>query len=418
MTLHDKFVESSIDGLILLEQKTGAKVQYGIMPPFTAPFRDLLSVQEAAKRIAAFIGLVGYTFIVAEAKQVENVGGHIDLSTEGNDIFIEIDPAMIKFPDSVAATLCHEVCHKWLQHNNINFLLKIDNEILTDITCIFLGFGKIMLNGCKAESTRNETNENGTLTFTETMTTGYLNREQLAFLYCVVNTMRKIPPSKVMYGLTAEAAQAVEQCNLQHGHYYVSEYHQQGANSELASMFDAAIAQAQFVMVELNKYLQYITISFIDTIANFLKENYKKIESVRQDASQLMGENSDDPALNFLRIMKSSLKLDQINQQMKILSKDANVFKWFARKIALVLFRNKKHFPSPSPSMFNVVVCPKDGTRLKLPENSPNIIVTCPKCKYRFLYNTTMISFSENHIIQDYSVLKKIRSVFVRKQKS
>jgi hypothetical protein len=92
--MSERFVESFVDKLILLEARTGASVHYRVMQPFTAPFRDALSVQERAKVIADSIGLTGYTFIVSLAKQKEEVGGHIDLSTEGTAVFIEIDPKM------------------------------------------------------------------------------------------------------------------------------------------------------------------------------------------------------------------------------------------------------------------------------------------------------------------------------------
>jgi hypothetical protein len=110
--MSDRFVEAFIDKLILLEQKTGAKVQYRIMSPVPVTFHDTLSIQKAAKDIAAFIGLTGFTFNIAITTQKENTGGHIDLSTDDTGVFVEIDPYMMKFPESVAATLCHEISHK------------------------------------------------------------------------------------------------------------------------------------------------------------------------------------------------------------------------------------------------------------------------------------------------------------------
>lgn len=175
----NRFRDSVVEKLILLEQKTGASISYHLMPPFETSFHDYLSIQDAAKQIADFIGLAGFTFIVAVTMQEEKVGGHIDLSTGRKNIFIEIDEKTMKFPNAVGATLCHEVCHKWLQVNGISSYIEIENEILTDISTVFLGLGKIMLNGCKTTHLRYETIPNGTRTVTETMTSGYLERNQL-----------------------------------------------------------------------------------------------------------------------------------------------------------------------------------------------------------------------------------------------
>jgi len=136
----ETFVLSFVDKLILLEQRAGSQVHYRIMPPLAGPFHDCISIQKVARQIADSIGLTHFSFIITFAKQKKNVGGHIDLSTGGRDVFIEIDPDAIPFPDSVGAILCHEICHKWLQVMGISSPIEIDNEILTDITTVFLGF--------------------------------------------------------------------------------------------------------------------------------------------------------------------------------------------------------------------------------------------------------------------------------------
>jgi len=166
----ERFVEAFVDKLVLLQQKTGTRVHYRVMPPLTVPFQDCLAMQTVAKEIAEFIGLEDFTFIVTTAKQKENVGGHIDLSTSGREVFVEVDSEVMEFPDTTAAALCHEICHKWLQVNNIHSVIEIDNEILTDISCVFLGFGKIMLNGCNVTKVRNEITPDGTRTVTKTLT--------------------------------------------------------------------------------------------------------------------------------------------------------------------------------------------------------------------------------------------------------
>lgn len=394
--MSERFVEAFVDKLILLEQKTGANVHYRVMHPFIAPFHDYVSIQKTAKDIAESIGLTGYTFIVSVAKQKENVGGHIDPSTEGTTVFLEIDSAMMKFPDSVGATLCHEICHKWLQRNGIRSSLEIDNEILTDITSVFLGFGKIMLNGCKTENVRYETIPNGTRTITETMRAGYLDRDQLAFAYSLVCAMRKIPSSDFMQGLNAEATDAIRKCNSSFGHHYTSRFHQKEQSQESVDGFKSEVTQAQYIMAELDKHVTYISTSFCDTVHAFLKAGHKKLESLRQNAIAFVNETSPDPALRFLQAIKTECEINRFSEQVPPVSQEADKFLRHARQIGRHLSRNSQRFPSPSPTMFNIVVCPKDGTKLRLPENSGDLFVTCPKCKYHFAYNTSVVSFSDS----------------------
>ena len=142
-------VEAFVDKLALLEQKTGAMVHYAIMDPLPDFIPGCLAMQAAAKQIAEFVGLHGFTFIVATTKQKDKVGGHIDLSTSGQEVFIEIDSEILEFPAVAATVLGHEICHKWLQAHGIRSSYAMDHEMLTDISCVFLGLGKIMLNGCR-----------------------------------------------------------------------------------------------------------------------------------------------------------------------------------------------------------------------------------------------------------------------------
>lgn len=51
--------------------------------------------------------------------------------------------------ESVVSTLIHECTHHFLLSHNIRLEKRIHNEILTDITTIYLGFGKLMYEGYK-----------------------------------------------------------------------------------------------------------------------------------------------------------------------------------------------------------------------------------------------------------------------------
>jgi len=413
--MSDRFVEAFVDKLILLERSTGASVQYRVMPPFTTPFYDHLSIQKAAKDIAAFIGLTGFTFIVAMAKQKEKVGGHIDLSTQDKNVFVEIDDDMMKFPDAVGATLCHEACHKWLQVKGIRSPIEIDNEILTDMTSVFLGFGKIMLNGCKTTKVRHETIPNGTRTITETMTAGYLERNQLAFVYGLVCAMRRIPSSEFMKGLNAEATHAVHICNSSLGHHYAPRFHQIETPRESVAGFTSRMDEAQYTMADLDKHVTYTKKSLCQTVDVFLKAGHKKLESLRQKAVAMIQDISPDPALRFLQVIQIEFEINRLIEQVHSVSQEAEGILQHAREIGRHLSRNGHHFPPPSPGMFNIVTCPQDGTKLRLPESSGDLITTCPTCKYRFAYNTSEVSFPEPRAPRNFAWWQRIRNLMRQK---
>lgn len=393
--MSDRFVEAFVEKLLLLEQRVGANVQYRVMPPFTAPFVDQISIQQTVKDIAQFIGLTGFTFIVAVARQKEKVGGHIDLSASGPEVFIEIDSDMMKFPDAVAATLCHEVCHKWLQTNGIRLPITTENEILTDITTVFLGFGKIMLNGCNATHVRHESVPNGTRTITKTLKSGYLDRDQFAFVYRLVCSMRNVPESDSIQGLSSEAMQAVQSCNATLGHHYDARFHRAETLQDSVAHLDSIITDHQRNLANLKKHTVYARQSFLETIDAFVVASHTNLSSLRQKAAAMTQGGELDPVVRFLQSIQKQRELNRMAETLSPMTDAMHGFLKHTRSICRYFYRHADRFPVPTPETFSIVTCPQDGTKLRLPENSGDLIATCPTCEYRFAYNTAVPEFSE-----------------------
>jgi hypothetical protein len=350
-------------------------------------------------------------FIISLAEQKKGVVGHIDLSTAGKEVFIEIDPKAMAFPDSVGATLCHEICHKWLQDKGISSPIEIDNEILTDITTIFLGFGKIMLNGCEVKNVTRTRVAVGTQTTTKTLTSGYLDRDQLAFVYRLVCAMRRIPDSEYMSGLNREATDSILSCDRSFGQYYSQRFHELEATGAILKYLQSETIATQQQMAELNKYCEYVKQSFCDTVDEFLKTTHEYLEDLHQKAGMITQTNDHDPALRFLRSIRKHHKLEQITETVVATGNKFQKLLAASKLIARQVWKNNAQFPPPSAAMFNIVKCPKDGKKFRLPQDSPNLIVSCPTCRYRFAYNTTCVSFNSQQKPQTFGWARRIWNV-------
>jgi len=413
----DQFVQSVTAKLILLEQRAGRSVSYRILSPILPLSIDSLSVQTAAKQISEFIGLRGLTFVVSFAKQKEGVGGHISLEESSKDVFIEVASEAMQFPEAVMATLCHEVCHKWLQVNNLENPIKSENEVLTDITAVFLGLGKIMLNGCKCVDFRYETLPNRERTITTTRESGYLSRDQLAFTYGLVCAMRNIPASEYMQGLYLEAEQAVRDCGCSHARYFDLRFHKSETIPESIGKFYRDILRLQREFSELDKHMIYVHKACCEGVSAFLERGHKHLQSLHHQLSQLVAENETDPALKFLKGLQTELNIKRMGNALLPLTEETRDCLKHINVLGNHLYRNPKRFPLPSPSMFNIVPCHCDGTKLRLPEKSGDIIVTCPECNYRFGYNTEPVTFPEPQARQKKPFANKCHS-FIKDTKA
>jgi hypothetical protein len=391
----DRFVEAFVEKLILLEGVKSAPASAHLLDPFNTQFQDVLSMQAAAKELAKFIGLDGFTFLVAIAKQKINTGGHIDLSTRGKEVFIEIDKDVVKFPEPIWATLCHELCHKWLQvHSLPSAHIEIENEILTDIATVYLGMGKIMLNGCESERQWNETVSGGTRTHKEAISVGYLKRDQLAFVYRLTCSMRNIPKSDQLRGLNHKARQAIQACDQSFGYHYDDKFHDTRTVDGFVHDFYDRLITTQHNFAELNKHAAYIRASFCDTSENFFISGHRRIEALRQKASDTPISGETTSTLRFLKGIQKKHVIDRLSVDMHTLQQELSEALGTAQQISFSLSRNSTRFPQPPPDIFRIVICPKDGAKLRLPEGTGHVVVRCPTCKYEFAYNRDALMFT------------------------
>jgi len=187
-----------------LENSFGDTVNLDPLPPFHLIPLDINTVNKAAKKIGEYIGLGKYIFVVNNKRLDEKTGAHIELQHEENYVFLEISENLDN-ELSILAALSHELSHKFLHihgfYSGLNNQSTLESEIFTDITAVYLGLGKLMLNGCKVDISYGK--------HSITQSIGYLDRDQLAYVYYLVCKMREIPTTVYQHDLTPDAKNAV-----------------------------------------------------------------------------------------------------------------------------------------------------------------------------------------------------------------
>lgn len=393
------FIEDCIDKIAMLEKRVGAVTPYEILQPFTIDTGDAIAIQNAAKKIADFVGLNNFTFIVGLAKAEEGVGGHIELEQGVNTLYIEISKDMKKFPDAVPALLAHEITHKYLETNGISCgtgpTHQYENEVLTDITTIFLGLGKLVLNGCEGKNIRQESLKEETRTITETMKTGYLDRNQFAFVYRLVCAMRQIPAKVCEAGLSFEALQALRQCELQYSPYFDKRFNDTKFKSELVERVDSTIRSVQPLLANVDKGLLYIQKGYVDVSEAFLKKVHKRLYELTAKSKIILNDDQLDPCLKYINALRANEEIGKLNSEIKEFASQGSEYERAVLKLVNLVQDLGSPFLPPQSEMFNVVVCHNDGTKLSLPKNKRKGIAKCPKCHYEFTADTSQQMFSK-----------------------
>jgi hypothetical protein len=99
-------------------------------------------------KMAEFAGLNGFQIDVKYEKLKENVGGNISLNNSSEKVIrINISDEFKGNVNATLAVLAHEICHKVLFVNGLYVPLELMNEVYTDLTTIYIGFGELITKG-------------------------------------------------------------------------------------------------------------------------------------------------------------------------------------------------------------------------------------------------------------------------------
>jgi len=386
--MSDISIEECIRKVTFLEESLGTKIQYQILDPFPLYSKDIIGIQNAGKIIANFIGLSNYIFVISINKLEKNTGGHIELEYGKKEVFIEISEEILKFEDAILAILAHEITHEYLYINNISFSNKYENEILTDIAAIFLGFGKLMLNGSENEDVWKNYYFGGSTTIADKLGIGYLDRSKLALVYLLVCTMRNISEKKYMPNLSNKSIQLLEESKRDHWYIFNNHFNQPEKANKSLSNFHSIVYETQLILCDINKKLVYLQKSNELAKKYLLEEIHRKISKILLGYDELLRKDEYDPCLKFINITKFSQDLSRFKLEMKDYIVPIKRYQEIFSKLTNYSKKYSNVIPEPNSDVFRIMNCPNCKTKLRLPADKNNLSITCPNCKYRFIVNT------------------------------
>jgi len=384
----DISIEECIRKVTFLEKSLGTKIQYQILDPFPLHSKDIIGIQNVGKIIANFIGLSDYIFVISTNKLEKNTGGHIGLEYGKKQVFIEISEETLKFKDAILAILAHEITHEYLYINNISFSNKYENEILTDIAAIFLGFGKLMLNGSENEDIWKNYYFGGSTTITDKLGIGYLDRSKAAFVYLLVCSMRNISGEKYMSNLSNKSIQLLEESKREYWYIFNNHFNQADKANKSLSNFHSIVHETQLILCDINKRLVYFQKRNELAEKYLLEEIHRKISKILLEYDELLRKDEYDPCLKFINITKFSQDITRFKLEMKEYIVLIKRYQEIFSKLTNFLIKYSRVIPEPNSDVFGIMNCPNCKTKLRAPEDKNNLSIKCPNCKYQFIVNT------------------------------
>lgn len=351
----DLRISEFVSKLIYLEESVGHRTSYKSLEPFALDSQSSIDLQTAAKRIAKFLGLDGLIFIIGFAKQADSIGGHIELQDDSQDVFVEISPDMREFPQSVLATLGHEITHKYLHthrlYKSYDKKDELDNEVLTDIAAVYLGLGKLMMNGCEVQTSTTTYTGDGSETTTRTYRSGYLTRNQFALAYQLVSSMRGIAKDVAVSGLSGEARQSLITDLKPYKKFFSIPFGDANHNSSVGKSLDTTIAPTTEILDSVDAHADYIEDITNRYVRAFLVKSRKQIQDVKAEFEARQVGEVFNPSLRYLLSAQTAFKAEEFQDDMARLYEEAvDHIRYLSKASAAIDKFSKKqfsHFPPP-----------------------------------------------------------------------
>lgn len=373
-------------------------VFYDVTPSFS-PI-DIISVQKEASRMMKFAGLNHHIPCITYTKTESGVGGNVELDNSDN-VFIEINEKYKRDKGKTLAVMAHEICHKVLYINHLYFPNNvIENELLTDIATIYVGFGKLSLNGCYSELKYNHTEwRNGKMvdvTTTEKETVGYLSLQQFATAYNIVCSIYNIDVASKEKGLNEHALKALNTSFVcSYGKISFDDIKQKLRESQQT---DADVMRNILIIESLlgdlkkevvGHHMQYRD----DFVAPFISQGSSSVTSKQIVATALYKKYGE------------SINMKEMSDALyELINKLTN-----KRKIDESILLN--------------VICPCCGYRKDngLKEHK-SIFIKCPNCGYTFVWNANNIDVEalnkkNDPITNSEGLVDKFKNLFKKKDK-
>jgi hypothetical protein len=385
------------------------KVSYDILEPWRFNSHDMAEVQNAASKISNFLGMPNLYFVVTYMESDEKTAGHIELNNTDEGVFVEISEAHRNDHEIVLAILAHEICHKYLQVNRLT-LFGYENEILTDITTVYTGLGKLSLNGCEKilcekDHSRDSSGNWTTKTSTTTRKVGYLTRKQFAFVYSVIGKMRKMPFEVMINNLNADAISCLKQNTLDlspelcYNDYVIRE-----VNDYLHNLIED---------LQIKTAVSFRAIRIIGQILNLMIiryiETHKKIQNVTSHLYEQANLDYHSDSLNFIKNLILMAELPNIENNFINERNDYPVNNKLLSDILNQIRLVPTNIKQDNFDFLFVFQCPICENKMRLKQNK-RAKVRCPKCKYSFIIDNSAITNPEG---ENSNILKesKIRRI-------
>lgn len=189
--------------------------------------------------------------------------------------------------------------------------------------------------------------------------------------------MRQIPSEHFLAGLSPAASEAVAACERKYGQWFRQEYHTPDGIAELANSLMEQIVDKQAFAAKCDQTRRYV-VRKIEVLDSHVRDSHKLLLDAEVDVARLL-EPNDNPPLRYLNCIKTRESVADLTSAASRKTADHQP-DW--DRLYAVAKATDSEDENDAPQ---IIECPVDKTKLRVPGGRKRLMVMCPSCKYKFI---------------------------------
>lgn len=294
-----------------LEKELGYNTTYEILDPFKVSRGSITSAKKAAKKIWEFVDLPDIDLII-ERDTLEGIAGAINLSKLRSHgvVRIKIDNDVMYYPKELLGTLSHEIMHAYRDIHGLGevYIPHEGEEKLTDITGVFVGLGKLLLEG--SENIRDSWEGSFEVK------SGHLDLLEVGIVYRLVCAMRNLSVPDIYGGLSPRSTDILLLAEKDISPYLSNEFREQSFASKLAAELKADRNELEHEIASTKSALGKLSEEIIDYVLKEVSKSECLVNDLEEDTKEIREHEVYDPALHYLDMIQFQEKVESNKQEV------------------------------------------------------------------------------------------------------
>ena len=400
----DATARDIMEKLAVLEKAAGVRAHYRILEPPPLSGTDGNSLQTAARMIGDWIGLRNALFHVVVGESATSSMSGVRLERDQDEFTIDLPRTSVVTPTRALGALSREVARAYLYKTNIRGgpqAAAAGDPTLVDVTAVFLGLGKLLLNGCAGDGApKGDRSVAGQSSKMKASGGCVLAPTYIAFAHRAACSMRGLDYEQHVTGLTPQALELLRAWDEHRDDLFSLSLRNVLTASATHRPLQEAVSDNQVVLSRFDQLLRHFEATVLAPLMQELAGYHRQCKEAMERIAAPEPETYD-PCMVYLNQVRRRMDLQRLadslqEQQERVMQRlhvlVAGLHSLEQQQLLRTDYLKNGRFPQ--------AMCPLDGTPVNLPEGSREAKVKCPTCGYEFLASPEPPSLSNGYKAQ------------------